>query len=94
MKRNVILIILGLLFFTFIISCNFSQEEQISTEIVNNPNSANGNVDDNVLPKLEFKEKMHDFGKILRVQSPTVDFHVLTHARDVAPPDKAVEPIQ
>ncbi len=51
-------------------SCNGSSnknkaEEEISTDVVKNNKSAEGN-EDKPMPKLVFEETTHDFGKIIR----------------------------
>lgn len=58
-----------ILFFSTIIisSCNSSKKENlISTDIVNNPISAEGSSNLTELPKIEFKIKEHDFGKVIQ----------------------------
>jgi len=44
-------------------SCG-NDTDKISTELVNNPNSASGNVDLSKLPVFQFNTEEHDFGRI------------------------------
>lgn len=53
---------------------NKSQEEQISTDIVNNPNTAEGNIDLASLPKFQFTEEEHDFGRIIQGEKVSWSF--------------------
>ncbi len=46
----------------------------ISTDVVNNPNSAEGNVDINELPEMEFDETNHNFGKVIQGEVVTYGF--------------------
>lgn len=46
---------------TFIISCN---NGEITTDIVNNPNTASGEQDTVNVPKLKFEEDVYEFGTI------------------------------
>ncbi len=48
----------------FFAACGNSSDNILSTDLVNNPNSANGNIDMSKLPKFEFQSEEHDFGKI------------------------------
>jgi len=56
----------------FLISCNRGDNNELSTDVVNNPNSANGKSDLSVLPQIKFEEEVHDFGKI--IEGETVSF--------------------
>ncbi|MBI5220062.1 MAG: DUF1573 domain-containing protein [Bacteroidia bacterium] len=46
----------------------------LSTEIVNNPVSANGNANLDKLPKFEFANKTHDFGVIIEGEKVSYSF--------------------
>lgn len=59
--------------FLLLISCKQSNNNQITTDVVKNPNTASGKVSDN-LPKFQFKEEMHDFGKIIEGEKATYSF--------------------
>jgi len=52
----------GLMMLT--VACSNNNSTMIKSEDVNNPLSANGDVDVSQLPKFEFKEETHDFGKL------------------------------
>ena len=41
-------------------------EEEISSDIVYNPNTADGDGDSLQLPRIEFENNIHDFGKIIQ----------------------------
>ncbi len=73
MRSNNIFFVL----FTFIIigiisSCN--NNNRISTDIVNNPITADGNSDTSALPKFQFETTSHDFGKIIQGEKVTYSF--------------------
>ncbi|NTW31343.1 MAG: DUF1573 domain-containing protein [Bacteroidetes bacterium] len=53
----------------FAISCkngNNSADQALSADIVNNPNTSNGDSDTSKLPKFSFSEDVHDFGQIIQ----------------------------
>jgi hypothetical protein len=50
-------------------SCN---NNRISSDVIENPNTANGKGDLSQLPSFKFEQELHDFGKIL--QGETVSF--------------------
>ncbi len=61
----------------FAVGCNndnTNKDEQISADIVNNPNTANGKTDLSSLPKFQFTEEEHDFGKIIQGEKVTWSF--------------------
>jgi len=52
-----------------VISCNNgnnSADKSLSTDVVKNPNSADGSSDTTSLPVFQFAEETHDFGKIIQ----------------------------
>ncbi len=51
-----------------------NKDSQISTDVVNNPISANGNTDIGKLPKFEFTNKVHDFGVIIEGEKVSYTF--------------------
>jgi len=61
------------LYFT---SCNSTggKEEKISTDLVNNPNTAGGDKNSGTLPAFKFEEIDHDFGKIIQGESVSFEF--------------------
>jgi hypothetical protein len=72
LKKFIAIIILGgLLIFSY--SCSWGGDDgRISTDVVNNPNTASGKADKSVLPVIQFTEEVHDFGKI--IEGETVSF--------------------
>ncbi len=50
------------------------QEEQISTDVIKNPKSAEKEEDMRQLPEIEFKETEHDFGKVIEGEIVTYSF--------------------
>jgi len=48
---------------TVFVSCR-NGEQMKTTDVVNNPNTANGDVDLDDLPVFEFESDIHDFGRI------------------------------
>jgi|DewCreStandDraft_4_1066084.scaffolds.fasta_scaffold329018_1 hypothetical protein len=58
-------------FFTF--SCNNDKSEKLSTELVNNPNSASASSKGD-LPVFKFEKDEHDFGKIIEGEKVTYSF--------------------
>jgi len=61
-----------LLAITVISSCN--NNNRISTDIVNNPITANGGSDTTSLPRFQFETDNHDFGKIIQGEKVTYSF--------------------
>ena len=68
MKR--ILFFLGIVVLSgmLITSCkngaNQNSDKSLSSDVVKNPNTANGDNDTSSLPKFKFEEEIHDFGRI------------------------------
>ncbi|HLN53033.1 MAG TPA: DUF1573 domain-containing protein [Lentimicrobium sp.] len=67
-------ILVFLLTFTFS-SCNQTNREKegLPSDIVKNPNSASGNIE-NDLPVLEFEKDFYDFGKIIQGEKVSYSF--------------------
>jgi hypothetical protein len=69
---------LSILIISVLISCNGNggngENEQISTDIISNPNTSTGKSDLSKLPKIEFEEKIHDFGKVIEGEKVTYSF--------------------
>ena len=55
------------------ISCKHGNKN-ISADVVNNPNTANGNTDSTKLPAFQFAEEIHDFGKIIQGEKVSYSF--------------------
>ena len=51
-----------------------SGDEKISSDVVMNPNTANGKADISKLPAFKFDEEVHDFGKIIEGETVAFDF--------------------
>ncbi len=65
MKRILYFSYIGLI--TIVLSCNNSnKQEKLSSDLVNNPITADGNVDTSMMPKFKFNEEIHEFGKIMQ----------------------------
>ncbi len=69
---------LSILFISVLISCGGNRgngdDEQISTDIISNPNTLAGKSDLSKLPKIEFEEKIHDFGKVIEGEKVSYSF--------------------
>lgn len=65
----IILFFLGMTFF----SCN-SGNNSISTDLINNPNTASGKSDPSRLPAFKFNEETHDFGTITEGETVAFNF--------------------
>lgn len=50
------------------------EDAEIPADIVQNPNSANGNSDKSSLPVITFTEMEHDFGRILEGETVSYEF--------------------
>ncbi|MCX6282896.1 MAG: DUF1573 domain-containing protein [Bacteroidetes bacterium] len=76
MKFRGLSLIICVLAITFISSCNSSgnKEEKISTDLVKNPNTADGQSNQGSLPVFKFEEIEHDFGKIIQGESVAYEF--------------------
>lgn len=58
-------------------SCNpdsENEQEKISSDLVNNPNTASGKSDQSILPVFQFEETEHNFGKILEGETVAYNF--------------------
>lgn len=58
-----------------LVACNNnSNSDKLSGNLVNNPNTADGVVDTNSLPRFQFTEDVHDFGKIMQGEIVSYSF--------------------
>lgn len=58
--------VFGILLLMFLlVSCNNSDSDHLSTDLINNPISAEGDTSLSKLPKFKFKTLEHDFGRIV-----------------------------
>lgn len=59
-------------------ACNDKKEDAgdgtLSTDLIQNPNSAEGDVDMDKLPVMTFDKDLHDFGEIIQGEKVTYDF--------------------
>ena len=60
-------------FVGLLISCNSSNDGTLSTDVITNPNTASGDIDNN-LPVVEFENDLHDFGKLIQGEKATFNF--------------------
>ncbi len=61
-------------FFIFISCNNNSADKSLSSDIVKNPNTADGSSDTSNLPVFQFAEEIHDFGKIIQGEKVSYSF--------------------
>jgi len=66
-----IILFTGIILFSFT-SCN---NNRISSDIIQNPNTANGKGDLSQLPSFKFEEEFHDFGKIMQGETVSYPFN-------------------
>jgi hypothetical protein len=64
------------LFIISLSSCGYigKNKDSISSDVVNNPNTADGKSDPTKLPMIKFVEEIHDFGKIIEGESVSYYF--------------------
>jgi len=76
MKFRGLCLILPVLLVFYFWGCKSSgnKEELISTDLVNNPNTASGDNKSGTLPAFKFEEIEHDFGKVIQGESVTYEF--------------------
>jgi hypothetical protein len=58
----------------FMLSCGSGDNGLLSSDVVNNPNSAKGKPDLSSLPFIKFEEEVHDFGKIIEGETVSYSF--------------------
>jgi len=72
MQNRLMFIISALIIFT-LHACNNQNNGQLSTDVVTNPNTASGEIKDN-LPIIEFEKEIHDFGKVIQGEKVSFGF--------------------
>lgn len=72
MKKTRTYIRLSWLLLVIISACN-NTPENLSTDVVNNPNTANGDVKNN-LPVITFDKEVYDFGKVIQGEKVSYGF--------------------
>jgi len=56
-------------------ACGSGDKKGISTDLINNPITANGNnADTSLLPKFQWKEQVHDFGVVIQGEKVSYTF--------------------
>lgn len=70
--------ILSILFlFSVLVSCNSNKNKEgdlISTDVINNPKSAEGENQQSKMPQIAFPETEHDFGRVIEGEIVTYNF--------------------
>lgn len=72
MPKNYLLFSSLFLSLMLLLSCSSGDQGLLSSDVVNNPNSAKEKSDLSSLPFIKFEEEVHDFGKI--IEGETVSF--------------------
>lgn len=72
-KNTLIVLTMGLAL-AGLVSCNSGSDSKVPADVVYIPNTAEGNADMGSLPKFEFKETTHDFGKLIDGEIVTYSF--------------------
>ncbi len=72
--RKIIHILAALTLSLLIASCNSNNDKPIPGDVVTMPNTAGGEVNTANLPVLDFKQDLHDFGKVIRGEVVTYAF--------------------
>jgi len=70
-----LLVLLAMLLISGCGSNGKSGQETISTDIVNNPNTANGDAGQGSLPIIDFEKTEHDFGRIIEGETVAFSFN-------------------
>lgn len=66
-------IIIATFLILFLTGCGGENDRKLSTDVVNNPNSASG-VQETKLPVIEFDKEIHDFGKLIAGEKAVYSF--------------------
>lgn len=70
-----LLVLLAMLLISGCGSNGKSGQETISTDIVNNPNTASGDAGQGSLPVIDFEKTEHDFGRIIEGETVAFSFN-------------------
>ena len=78
-QRSYLLLILLGVIFVALVSCkqkknNSGEKKLLPADVVNNYNTASKDNNDTIMPIIKFKEKEHDFGKIIQGEVVTYGF--------------------
>ena len=71
MKRILFLAVI----FALLVSCGGNDKETITTDIIDNPTTANGETDKDKLPHFEFDEEVKEFGTITQGEVVSTSFY-------------------
>ncbi|MEI6901468.1 MAG: DUF1573 domain-containing protein [Bacteroidota bacterium] len=74
MFRNLFAILFFISTLFLLNSCTQNGTGLISSDLVNNPNTANGKIDASNLPVIKFEEEIHDFHKITAGETVSFTF--------------------
>lgn len=75
MKRPTLRQILFFLPLALLISCSSGGgDPYLPTDVVNNPNTADGKANTGILPVITFDEEVHDFGKLIEGETVSYTF--------------------
>ena len=58
----------------FLVSCHSGGSQYLSSDVVNNPNTADGKANTGMLPVIKFDEEVHDFGKLIEGETVSYGF--------------------
>ena len=68
-------IVFSIVIIALLSSCGSNKEgETLSTDIIDNPNTANGDIDEDKLPHFEFVEEVKEFGTITQGEVVSTSF--------------------
>jgi hypothetical protein len=78
MKRILFLLGISVISILLTVSCkngtNQTTDKSLSTDLVKNPNTANGSTDSSTLPAFKFDEEIHNFGRIYQGEKVSYGF--------------------
>jgi len=74
MKRFFILPSIVMIAILIAVSCKNGNQSNIPGDVVKNPNTADGRGDTSSLPRFQFAEELHDFGKIIQGEKVSYSF--------------------
>jgi len=78
MKRILFLLAVSSLSIMLVASCkngsSGTSEKSLSSDLVKNPNTANGTSDTSGLPVFKFEDEIHDFGRIIQGEKVSYGF--------------------
>ncbi len=72
--KNIIFFLFAFVIITVMGSCKQKNTKDIPGSIVHNPVSADGKIDKDQLPVIQFKDTIHDFGTVIQGEKVSFDF--------------------